>query len=157
MTATGWLLATAWPGRGAPAARSTGRYQLSSGRGAFFARPEALAKAEFIVVPELDAGEREARIFLAAPVTPAELERHLGGRLAGVDRIGWDPKEQAVVARRQRRLGELVLDEKALADVDAAVVREALLEGVRSLGLIPAVDRHDPPVAGTRAARTGRR
>lgn len=132
----GWLLATAWPGRvGRLRPGTGGRYQLSGGRGAFFARPEALAKAEFIVVPELDAGEREARIFLAASLTKAELERHLDAQIVTVDRIGWGAKEQAVLARRQRRLGELVLDDKALTDIDPSAIRDALLEGVRSLGL----------------------
>ena len=54
-----------------PQARGDGgRYLLANGRGARFAEPQALAKSEFIVAAELDGAEREARIFLAAPLRP---------------------------------------------------------------------------------------
>jgi ATP-dependent helicase HrpB len=48
-----------------------GRYLLANGRGARFREPQAMAKAEFIVAAELDGAEREARIFLAAPISAA--------------------------------------------------------------------------------------
>jgi len=67
--AAGSLLALAYPDRIA-AARSAGRgrYLLSGGRGAVLDEGDALAGETYLVVAHLDAGEREARIFLAAPL-----------------------------------------------------------------------------------------
>ncbi len=49
--------------------------------------------------------------------------------------IVWDARTEAVVARRTVRFGELVLDEKPLAELPAGAAAAALLEGLRSLGL----------------------
>ncbi|MFO1061194.1 MAG: helicase-related protein [Dongiaceae bacterium] len=111
----GLLLAFAWPDR--IARRRPGpepRYALANGGGAFLAGPEPLAAAEFLVVPELDGERREARIFLAAPVERAELEAHLADRIVAEDLVRWDSREEAVLARRRRRLGALTLDDRPL-------------------------------------------
>ena len=80
----GWLLACAYPDRiGRWREPKSGRYQLSNGRGASFGDPQALASSEFIVVAELDAGEREARIFIAAPLTLRDIEEHFGAEHRG--------------------------------------------------------------------------
>ena len=62
---------TEWVVRGTAA----GRYLLANGRGARFAEPQALAKSEFIVAAELDGADRDARIFLAAPLEREDIER----------------------------------------------------------------------------------
>jgi ATP-dependent helicase HrpB len=132
----GWLLACAYPDRiGRWREPRSGRYQLTNGRGAFFAEPQALASSEFIVVAELDAGEREARIYLAAPLDRGEIERHFGTDIGEADRVWWDSREQAVLARRQRRLGELVLDDAPVRKPDSDAVATAMLAGIRELGL----------------------
>src|SRR5277367_5786041 len=74
--AAGVLLAWAYPDRIAQARGVDGRYLLANGRGARFGEPQALAKSGFIVAAELDAAEREARIFLAAPISLADLQKH---------------------------------------------------------------------------------
>lgn len=131
----GWLLAAAYPDRiGRARVPGTGRYQLSNGRGAAFAGPDALARHEFLVIPELDAGEREARIFLAAPLGLTAIEAHFGAAIEALDQVAWDEQAEAVVARRQRRLGLLVLADTAWSDPDPAAVRTALLSGIRRLG-----------------------
>ncbi|MFO1061985.1 MAG: ATP-dependent helicase HrpB [Dongiaceae bacterium] len=132
----GLLLAFAWPDR--IARRRPGpepRYALANGGGAFLAGPEPLAAAEFLVVPELDGERREARIFLAAPVERAELEAHLADRIVAEDLVRWDSREEAVLARRRRRLGALTLDDRPLPDPDPAAVAAALIAGIRELGL----------------------
>ena len=77
----GVLLALAYPDRIGRARDGDGRYLLANGRGARFAEPQALAKSEFIVAPELDGAEREARIFLAAPIELDDLERHFAAHI----------------------------------------------------------------------------
>ena len=131
----GLLLAFAYPDRIGGRRADGARYLLSNGRGAAFAGPDALASAEFLVVAELDAGGREARIHLAAPLARADLLRHFAARLQTVERIEWDRREQAVVARRERRLGALVIDESPAHDAPRERLCAAMLAGVRELGL----------------------
>ncbi len=132
----GWLLACAYPDRiGRARVPGSGRYQLASGRGAAFGEPQALASAEFLVAAQLDAGTREARIFLAAPLTLGTIEEHFAADIRDEDHIGWDSREQAVLARRQRTLGALVLTETSLRNPDPDAVAAAMLAGIRELGI----------------------
>jgi ATP-dependent helicase HrpB len=132
----GLLLALAYPDRiGRARDGGGGRYLLSGGRGAVFAEASALARSEFIVVAALDAGEREARIQLAAALDRNLLERHFGAAISVTESVAWDPREEIVAARRVRRLGALVLEDEPLRRVDPEAARGAMLEGIRSLGL----------------------
>lgn len=134
--AAGSLLALAYPDRIAHARSSgSGRYRLSNGRGAFFAGPQSLARAEFLAVAELDAGEREARIFLAAALKREEIEHIFADDILTVEQVRWDPQQQAVLATRERRLGALVLEERALTRADSGALQAALIDGIRQLSL----------------------
>ena len=64
-----------------------------------------------------------------------DLERYLGSRIKETSQIGWDTDQQAVVARRERRLGELVLTNHPLATPDPGMLRSAMIEGVTTMGL----------------------
>ncbi len=132
---TGRLVGLAYPDRIGRARDTGGRYLLANGRGARFAEPQALAKSEFIVAAELDGAEREARIFLAAPLQLADLERHFADRIAEHAEIAWDDREQAVRARRERRLGALVLESCDIRQPDPLEVQRAALSGLRQVGL----------------------
>jgi ATP-dependent helicase HrpB len=132
---TGVLLAWAYPDRIGRARGAEGRFVLTNGRGARFGEPQALSKSEFIVAAELDGAEREARIFLAAPISRAQLEEHFSSQLQDVAEIFWDEREQAVRARRERRLGALVLESAEIRDPDDAAVQAAALSGLRQLGI----------------------
>jgi ATP-dependent helicase HrpB len=108
---------------------------LANGRGARFGEPQALSKSEFIVAAELDGAEREARIFLAAPVTRADLENLFAAQIEDTDRIAWDDRDQLVRSRRERCLGDLVLESNDLREPDPDAVLAAALDGLRRLGL----------------------
>jgi len=132
---TGILLAWAYPDRIGRARGDGGRYLLANGRGARFGEPQALSKAEYIVAAELDGAEREARIFLAAPVTLADLEEHFAAQIQDRAEIVWDDREQVVRARRERRLGALILESADIRDPDSQALQNAALTGLRQLGI----------------------
>ena len=81
------------------------------------------------------------RVFLAAPLSRDDLERDHGARMVRENVVRWDPREQAVLARRRTRLDALVLDDAPLSPDDCpeddlrAAVLPAVLEGIRGLGL----------------------
>jgi ATP-dependent helicase HrpB len=131
----GAALALAYPDRIAQRRPGGGgRFRLAHGSGAFLDPADPLAAADYLAVAALDGGQREARIFLAAPLTRAELDEVFGDRLEAAIDVAWDARGEAVVARRVTRLGDLVLDETPTeAPRDRAAA--AMLEGVRQLGL----------------------
>jgi ATP-dependent helicase HrpB len=130
----GALLACAWPDRIARRrAGATGRFLLSSGRGAYFAEPEPLAAADWLVAAQLD-GAREARIFLAAEVSREHLLKYHGALIEQRRLVAWDEREQGAVARLQQRLGELVLSDEPCQDADPLELQAILLDAVRRQG-----------------------
>jgi ATP-dependent helicase HrpB len=132
---TGILLALAYPDRIGRARGEGGRYVLANGRGARFAEPQALSKSEFIVAAELDGAEREARIFLAAPLQLTDIERLFAAHIVEHAEIAWDEREEMIHARRLRRLGELVLQSSEIRDADPDALLQAALAGLRKLGI----------------------
>jgi len=131
----GRLLAFAYPDRIAQSRGAGGRYLLSGGRGARLADAQSIAQAEFLVVADLDAGEREALIRLAAPLPRATLETDFTSLIEHRQRFEWDAREQAVIAQDERWLGAIRLGEQRLENPDSARVLSALLGGIRELGL----------------------
>lgn len=131
----GRLLAFAYPDRIAQSRGGGGRFLLSNGRGAILPEGQALARSELLVVADIDAGERDALIRLAAPTTREHLEIDFASTIATRERIEWDSREQAIIARRERCLGALVLEERRLDNPDPSQVLQALLMGIRELGL----------------------
>jgi ATP-dependent helicase HrpB len=132
----GLLLALAYPDR--VARRREGgsdRYQLANGRGARLATGDSLMSYDWLAVAQLDAGTSEGRIWLAAPVDPADLAIHLAGRVRTVAEVTWDERQTAVIARREQRLGALALSSGPLPDVGPQALCQAMLTGVRRMGL----------------------
>lgn len=134
--AAGLLLAFAYPDR--VARRRPGeapRFVLSNGRGATLPAADPLAGEPFLAVAEIDGAGAEGGIFLAAPLSAAEIDAHLAGRIEETVSIDWDDRADAVVARRQRRLGALVLREWPLPAPPPERLAEALLAALRRRGI----------------------
>jgi len=135
-TPVGLLLALAYPDRIAQRRDgSADRYRLASGRGARLLKDDPLVGQDWLVAAQLDAGNNEGRIFLAAPVALADLEQHLAGRVRDEPIVGWDIQQAAVIARQERRLGRLIIETRPLKNPAPARLRQAMVEGIRRLGL----------------------
>ncbi|MCK7550628.1 ATP-dependent helicase HrpB [Marinobacter goseongensis] len=135
-TEIGRLLALAYPDR--IARRRSGdapRYQLSNGKGAALRDGDPLARHDWLVAAELDGKAREATIYLADPVDLADLEQDLASHIRDTEEAHWDDARGTVVARKVRKLGELVLQERALAQVAPELVQRGLLNAIRKKGL----------------------
>jgi ATP-dependent helicase HrpB len=131
----GLVLALAYPDRVAQRRPGGGgRFLLRNGAGAQV-ESAALAREEYLVAAELDGRTTDSRIFLALPLGREELEAHFANAIVREDVLTWDAASLAVVARRRRRLGAIVLEEGPLADADPDAIRAALMEGIRREGL----------------------
>jgi ATP-dependent helicase HrpB len=134
----GALLALAYPDRIARQRRAGGaEYRLSNGRAAMFVDADALMKHEWLVVADLGSrqGQREERIHLAAALDPALFDTVLAEQVTVVDELDWDDREGALLAERQRRVGELVLSREPHPGLDEQTRVDALLRFVRRKGL----------------------
>jgi ATP-dependent helicase HrpB len=132
---TGSVLALAYPDRIAQNRGATGQFRLASGGGAELPASDPLAKQDFLAVAELDGERKTARIFLAAPLSRADIEKDFAARIVASDSIKWDSQSEAVLARRRRTLDAIVLDDQPLREAAPEQATAALLTGIRELGL----------------------
>lgn len=132
----GLLLALAYPDRIAQQrGPDSPRYLLSGGRGARLPEAALGMRRPYLVAAVLDAGAGEGVIQLAAEVSEAALRETLAARIEHRPRVAWDAAQQVVVAQREERLGELVLDRRPLTGADPEILRAAMLDGIRRLGV----------------------
>lgn len=132
----GVLLALAYPDRIAQRQPDDARrYRLTNGRSAKFHHPDPLEHEEWLVIADLNGAPSTALIYLAAPITREDLITYCGDLVQSTESVTWDESVQTVMACRQRRLGELILEESRLSDPDPELVLTALLEGLRNKGL----------------------
>ncbi|MFJ6434989.1 ATP-dependent helicase HrpB [Streptomyces sp. NPDC091416] len=132
--AVGLVAALAFPERVARA-RGEGAFLMASGTGAELREGSRLRSAPWLAVAVADrpAHAASARVRLAA-VIDEDTARLAAGhlRFAG-EEVRWEGRD--VVARRVERLGAVELSARPLKRPDPALVREALVEGLRREGL----------------------
>jgi ATP-dependent helicase HrpB len=132
----GVLLALAWPDRIAQQRGSARRYRFAGGGGGTLAEHDrTLSQHTYLAVALTDGASGDQRIYLAAPLSLAELEKHFASHIEAVEQAGWDSRSKSVLAVRQRKLGSLVLDERPIRDLSPEVIAEGLLQGIREQGL----------------------
>ncbi len=129
----GLVTALAYPER--VARKDGGSYLMVSGTRAELPEASALRGAPWIAVAVADRplGRGSARVRLGAVVDEATARRAAGALLEERDEVHWSGGD--VVARRVERLGAVELTARPLTSPDPALVRNALLEGVREEGL----------------------
>jgi ATP-dependent helicase HrpB len=131
----GALLAAGFPDRiAARRGVMAGAFRLASGQGARLPATDALAKAPLLAVADLELQGTEARIRMAAPLDLATLEARFPERLRWATTASFDARAGAVLARRRRLFGPLVLEEHILPAPDAATVADALARAVAERG-----------------------
>ncbi|WP_417624468.1 ATP-dependent helicase HrpB [Paremcibacter congregatus] len=142
----GLCLALAYPDRiGGRRPGDEPRYVLSGGRGAMLEGGDDLGNEKYLAVCDLalsgqmksqgSRGDRDVRIYMAAPLALADLEEVFADHIHGVEEVVWDDRTSSVLARRQVRLGRLILREEKIRDPDRTQAVAALCQGIRKLGL----------------------
>ncbi|MGI5421575.1 ATP-dependent helicase HrpB [Actinomadura luteofluorescens] len=134
--AAGTVVALAFPERVARARRGSG-YLMASGTGAEPAEGSALAAARpaWLAVAAADrpAGAASARVRQAVVIDEDIARSAAAPLLETAEEVAW--RDGDVVARRVERLGAIELEARPLRDPGPALVRAALLDGVRAEGL----------------------
>ena len=130
--AVGLLVAAAYPERIARSLEGGyGLYALSSGDRAALDGADALGASEWLAAADVNTRPGEAgRIFLAAPLSPADLPSLSTTR----DRIAWDAKKGALIASREDRIGALVVRSRPLGPESREAAVQVLCEAARKEG-----------------------
>lgn len=132
----GAMAALAYPDRiGLRRKGDAPRYVLSGGKGAVLNEIDPLARTRMIVATDLDGDTREARIRMALAIDEDEVRALFGDRIAVVAAVEWSRRDSRVSARRQERLGALVLSDQALDAPDPQAMARAAADGLRLHGL----------------------
>jgi ATP-dependent helicase HrpB len=103
----GRLIAAGFPDRVAQRRGEPGSFRLAGGGGARLPVSDRLANAKLLAVASLEM-KLSAQIRLAAPLDPA----HLLARSTVAVETGLDPATGSVLARRRRRYGALILEDR---------------------------------------------
>lgn len=128
--AVGALIAAAYPERVAKAhAEGCGRFLLATGESARVEQHDLLSSYDWLAVASFNAAS--GRIFLAAPVAPSDLTPLIYIK----DNVAWDHKCNQVIARREKRIGNLVLSTQPLHDVPRDTIIGVICEAAHKRGV----------------------
>ncbi len=128
-------LAAAFPDRIAKARGKPGEFLMTNGRAAALEPHDPLAREPYLAIGEIAGRAAAARILLAAPISLAEIEALAGDEIHTREDVTFEPARGQMQARRQRRLGALVLSEQNLSATQAGNVATILAEGIAKSSL----------------------
>ena len=125
----GTLLALAYPERVGMALSTPGHFRLSSGDNAIVDINDSLSASKWIAVASLNAAS--GRIFLASPISKDSL------LVLSYDHttVQWDSRTERIIAQRQKRIGNLVIDSKDIQNPDREQIIEAVCKAVAKSGV----------------------
>lgn len=130
------LLALAYPDRIGRLRTSKGdKYLLSNGKEAILSREDDLYGEEWLVIAESDGDATMARIYRCAPLEFDLLERFNKALFTTEQSVTWNADLLRVEAREIHRLGAIIIESRPISNPDTPLVKQTLIEGIRSLGL----------------------
>lgn len=130
----GRLAALAYPDRIAQR-RATGGYRMANGRGAALSDEDPLGNEPWLAIAEVSGANPDGRVFLCAPLDPRDIEEMFASLIRETEEVVWDARNESVTARKQRKLGALLLEDSTWRDPPADAVKRAVIEGVRAVGI----------------------
>lgn len=111
------------------------RFVLSGGKGVVMDEGDPLAGAHLIVVTDTDGHPREAKIRQAVQISEGELRDIFASQIHWQNVCEWSKRERRVVARQREMLGNVTLDNRIWKEAPPEQIAQAMLDGVRELGL----------------------
>jgi len=134
----GVLLAIAFPDRIAMTRNTADRdYLLSNGAGACLNQRSVLLNEKMLVVADLALSDQQANslIYKACTISLDEIKNLLPDYLASIDYLFWSLKNNKLIAEKRLMLGTICISRTPLSRVTKEQKCEALLNGVRQVGL----------------------
>jgi ATP-dependent helicase HrpB len=114
--AIGNLLLKAYPERIAQQLSKNGiRYKLSNGRVVKLPDHDAFVREPWICVAQLDAGQQEGKVFLAAPLNPQDIL----SLATESENVYWDDDREMIAVTKEWRIGSTILQSKPMTKPSA--------------------------------------
>ncbi|MBK8807880.1 MAG: ATP-dependent helicase HrpB [Bacteroidales bacterium] len=128
---TGLLLVHAYPERIASATPgNNAQFQLANGRIASIGHKDNLAHESWLAVAHLHSYENSGKIFLASPLNPKDLAQMVKEKIT----VEWDFRKDALIAAKELRIGNILLQSKPLHQLDSQLVNKAIVDAVKKNG-----------------------
>lgn len=128
----GKILLAAYPERiGKLVDKNANRYKLANGRTARLPDSDPLSKETWIIIPDLDEGTGDGKIFSAASVNMQDLEIISEERAV----VKWDNEKEMITAALEKRVGNLTVSSTSLSSLPNEVRIAELVNVVRERGL----------------------
>jgi ATP-dependent helicase HrpB len=129
----GKLLWAAYPERVAQQqGKHSNRFKLLTGKIAVIAEHDPLIREPWLCAALLDAGTKEGKIFLAAPLHLEDIAKFAVENIA----IRWDTEKEMIVSLREKRIGPLLLESRPYTGrIDDQRKIELIAERLRETGL----------------------
>ncbi|GAB1448317.1 ATP-dependent helicase HrpB [Bacteroidota bacterium] len=125
---TGLLVSHAYPERIASARPgNNAQFQLSNGKIAMAGHQDDLAHESWLAIAHMDSRDGLGKIFLAAPLNPKDLLPMVKER----ENISWNSRKAEIVAAKELRIGNIVLQSKPLSSPSEEKVIAVLLDAIR--------------------------
>lgn len=107
------------------------RYKLANGRTALLPQHDPLMREEWLAIADLDAGAKEGKIFMAAPISKEYLLNHACEQ----ESVSWDSERGIITAQLESRIGNVVLAIKPLQKIPDELRIKILCNALREEGL----------------------
>lgn len=129
---TGFLLALAYPERIAFARPgSNARFQLANGKLAVADHKDDIAHEPWLAVAHINEREGGGKIFLASPLNPTDLKEMVKEK----EIIAWDTRKGGLVASKDLRIGNIVLQSKPLPTPSKEEILKVVSNAIASEGI----------------------
>lgn len=128
---TGVLIAHAFPERIACARPgNNAQFQLANGKLAMLSHQDDLANEQWLAVAQIDARDGIGKIFMASPLNPTDLT----SMVKEIEIVNWDTRLGGLIATKDLRIGNIVLESRPLAEPDEEQLVIAISEVLKTEG-----------------------
>ena len=111
------------------------RYQMANGRMAKIWDDSALFGEPWLAISECRFDNKDSHILRAAPLDEVRLQKDFPERFSEQDIVRWDNDARGLIARREKRFDQIILESKPAGRPDPAKATQALCDAVGELGL----------------------
>jgi len=127
----GKLIAAAYPER-IGKMETQGRFRLANGRMAKLEDGDSLINEKWLAISNLDGGtSKDGNIYIAAPLNPKDIS-YLASEKKTIE---WDDKKGELIAKIEKRVGEIILESKAIKNISEEEKIKILIDAVRKNGM----------------------
>lgn len=111
------------------------RYQMANGRMAKLFDDSSLFGEPWLAISECRFDNKDSTILRAAPLDELRLQKDFPERFVEQDFVRWDADARGLLARREKRFDQIILESKPAGRVDPKQAAQALCDAVSELGL----------------------